>query len=152
MSAPLGDVMPQDEDYDSGLAARQSITGALAPRRKPESEVVSDAIALIKGKAYHGYARKVHGGAMSQTGEPDLDVCVRGRAIKLEAKAIGGRPTGPQMVSMRRWSRAGALVGWFRTNAHVVAILDHLDDPGFVPDLSMPGCSCPRHAQGGESS
>ena len=28
--------------------------------------------------------------------------------------------------------------------------LDHLDDPGFVPDLPHPGCSCPKHGGAAE--
>lgn len=142
--------MPQDEEYNPNLAARETHRAVAKPRRKPESEVVSEGIALIK-KQYNGHARKVHGGAESQTGEPDLDCCVRGRAVKLEAKALDGRPTGPQLLSMRRWAKAGALVGWFRTNAHVVAILEHLSDPGFVPDLAHPGCTCPLHTTGNPS-
>lgn len=146
--------IPPDEGYDTTLAIRLSTSGAQRPRRKPEREVVADAVDLIV-KTYRGYARKTHGGAYSQTGEPDLDACIRGRCVKLEAKAIDGRPTLPQMESMRRWSNAGALVGWFRNNTEVVEILDHLEHPGFVPDLTRPGCHCPIHApmhDGGEAA
>ena len=82
---------------------------------------------------------------MGNVGEPDVDACVRGRAVKLEAKAEGNKPTSPQLAALRRWGRAGALVGWFRVLEHVQQLLEHLDEPLFIPDLSYPGCRCPRH-------
>lgn len=114
------------------------------PRRKPESEVVSEAKAMLNTRQ-GAYFRKVHGGAMGNVGEPDLDGCEHGRAVKLEAKAGSEKPTGPQMGAMRRWAKVGALVGWFRNNEHVNQIMDHVSDPDFVPDLDHPGCSCAKH-------
>jgi hypothetical protein len=93
----------------------------------------------------------VHGGAHGNAGEPDIDACVRGRSVKLEAKRPGERPTPAQVGAMKRWADAGALAGWFTGNEHIVQILDHVDGgQDFVLDLSRPGCVCPVHAQRGE--
>ena len=136
----FGELLPQDEEYDPGVALK--LRRGAAPRHRSENEVVASALALLREI---GYARKVHGGAHGNTGEPDIDACVRGRACKLEAKTIGNRPTGPQRVRMDQWAKVGALVGWFRTDDELRQLLDHVPDIGFVPDLSRPGCSCPRH-------
>jgi hypothetical protein len=144
-------IVPQDEEYDGALAIRRSREATAKPKPTRESTVVASVIALIKSKRYGGHARKTHGGAMSQRGEPDVDACVRGRAVKLEGKQIGEKPDMPQMLAMRRWAQSGALVGWFQSTRHVVEILDHLEHPGFVPDLSRPGCSCPQHQPGDPS-
>lgn len=137
---------PQDEEYDADALRRLSFRKGSAPRRKPEREIVSDAIGHLR--EIGGYAWKVHGGRMGNIGEPDVDACVRGRSVKLEAKAIGNSLTGPQIQALRRWARAGALVGWFRCNQHIDDLLDHLGEPNFRPDLARPGCVCPRHSGG----
>lgn len=136
-------LLPEDEEFDPGIA-RVIMRAGAAPRHRSEAEVVRDALVLLRSL---GYARKVHGGIHGNVGEPDLDACVHGRCLKLEAKSVGNRPTGPQMVALRKWAKAGALVGWFRTNGHIREILDHLTEVGFVPDLAYPGCHCPRHAK-----
>lgn len=137
---------PEDDDYNADALRRLTLNKGVAPRRKPEREVVSEGINYLR--SIGGYAWKVHGGRMGSTGEPDVDACVRGRSVKLEAKAGNNKPTGPQIQSLRRWQRAGALVGWFRTTQHIIDLLDHLGDPGFLPDLAHPGCVCERHAGG----
>jgi hypothetical protein len=139
----FGDPVPLDEEFDPhvGIVMRRGV----APRHRSHAEIVKSALTLLRSL---GYARKVHGGAMGNTGEPDLDACIHGRTLKLEAKTIGDYPTGPQNAALRRWAMAGALVGWFRTDEEIRQILDHLTEVGFVPDLSRPGCSCARHAGG----
>lgn len=74
-----------------------------------------------------GHARKVHGNAAT-IGEPDIDGCVRGRAVKLELKQPGEQPTKLQMVKLRRWQAAGALAGWATTMVEVDELLSHVDD------------------------
>lgn len=133
--------LPEDAVFSPRAATPKN---AGKPRRKPESEVVAEALKLINARP-DGHGRKTHGGTFSQVGEPDIDACIAGRAVKLEAKTDKNKPTGPQMVSMRRWGSAGALAGWFTSNAHVLQLLDHLDEPGFMPDLARPGCSCEKH-------
>jgi hypothetical protein len=116
------------------------------PRRKPESEIVLEGINHIRS-ILHGYARKVHGGSMGNAGEPDVDACVRGRACKFEAKAGANKPSRVQLAAMRRWEKAGALVGWFRSNAELQELLDHVAEPDYLTDLSAPGCSQPCHRE-----
>lgn len=76
---------------------------------------------------YGGWARKVHGNAAT-IGEPDIDGCIRSRAVKLELKQPGNRPTARQLLTMRRWAAAGALSGWAVTMVEVDALLEHVDD------------------------
>lgn len=134
-------VAPADEEW-SPEPDRQKIARRPKVRRKPESDVVAEGIALLRQR---GYARKVHGSAFGNAGEPDVDAVVKGRACKFEAKSTGGKPTPVQLGAMRRWAAAGALVGWFRSNDHLEQLLEHLDDVNFIPDLAQPGCMCPVH-------
>lgn len=140
---------PVDAVYDPAPSRAKAAKHAAKPPVRRESNVVSDVIALIQSLP-RGHARKTHGSAFTQSGEPDVDGCVNGRAVKLEGKKMTGKasgthPTGAQNEVLRRWAATGALVGWFRTVAHATALLDHLDELDFVPDLDRPGCSCPRH-------
>lgn len=84
---------------------------------------------------------------MGNIGEPDIDACIRGRACKFETKVGDNTPTVPQRTALGRWAGAGALVGWYRDLEQLRALLEHLDDPEFVPDLDHPGCRCPLHAR-----
>lgn len=133
-------------DLDDAPYSPRATTPARAgrPRLRAEADIVADALKLLR-RLPHSYARKVHGGPMGNVGEPDLDGCTRGRATKFEAKQPGKRPTPPQIGALRRWAAAGALVGWFTSNVHIEQLLDHLDEPDFVPDLEHPGCSCAKH-------
>lgn len=118
------------------------------PRRKPESEVVTEGMAWLNGLP-RTKAWKIHGGTFTgSVGEPDVDGCSNGRSLKFEAKAGTAKPTDMQLVRLREWARCGALVGWFRTTRHLEELMDHLDTPGFVPDLAHPGCACPIHTGG----
>lgn len=137
----VGIPTPADEAWDPE-PQREKIRRRPAVKHKPESDVVADGIALLR---QIGYARKVHGSAFGNAGEPDVDAVVRGRGCKFEAKTGSNKPTATQMGAMRRWAKAGALVGWFRNNEHLNQLLAHLDDVNFVPDLEQPGCSCPLH-------
>lgn len=116
------------------------------PRRKPEAEVVTEGIAWLNALP-ETYAWKIHGGIHGQVGQPDVDGCSRGRSLKFEAKAEGNKPTGTQIGMLKRWAKAGACTGWFRNNDHLRQLMDHVDDPNFVPDLDQPGCSCPLHQE-----
>lgn len=59
----------------------------------------------------NSYARKVHGGAYGTVGEPDIDACVNGRAVKIEVKrpSTRRRVTANQKLSIKRWASAGAV-------------------------------------------
>ena len=74
---------------------------------------------------------KVHGNPYTSRGEPDLDACVRGRAVKVEVKVGRNKPTDVQMAAMRRWEDAGALVGWVTSLEELQELLTHLEDYGW---------------------
>lgn len=132
-----------DETFDGAARGRGRPP---RPRRKPESEIVSEGIGHIRAMR-DGYARKVHGGSMGNAGEPDVDACVRGRSCKFEAKAGSNTPSRVQLASLECWAHAGALVGWFRSTAELQQLLDHVDEPQYETDLSAPGCSQPCHRE-----
>lgn len=77
-------------------------------------------------------ARKQHASQYGNVGEPDIDGCWDGRALKIEVKMPGKKPTPLQMAAMRRWERAGALAGWVTSLDEMLELLDHVDDPGWV--------------------
>lgn len=55
------------------------------------------------------YAEKVAGDGR-RSGKPDIDACLRGRALKLEAKRPKiGKPTKLQLANLDRWRKAGAV-------------------------------------------
>lgn len=96
-----------------------------------ESELVSKLIHHIRDLPAPSHARKVHGSRYQDAGEPDVDAAVSGRAVKVEAKVPGARPTAVQYGAMRRWERAGALVGWVTCVRELEDLLSHLDDPAW---------------------
>lgn len=138
--------MIEDMPLDRGAARRRSLETRAAPppRQRTENEIVTEVIQYLRALP-NAHARKQHGSAMTQKGEPDVDACVRGRAVKLEAKRPGNKPTPAQREALARWGNAGALMGWFTDLSHVRALLDHLDDPDYRADLDHPGCRCPVH-------
>lgn len=139
----LEGLLPLDDQFDGRSISRGSQP---RPRRKPENEIVLEGINYLRAQP-HAYAKKVHGGAMGNAGEPDVDACVRGRAVKLEAKAGSNKPSKVQLAALRRWAAAGALVGWFTTTQHIIELLDHLEDQDYITDLSAPGCAQPCHRE-----
>lgn len=133
-----------DAPYDPAPLRKAAARRAAAPPARAEVAINTDVINYIRSLPL-GHARKVHGDAHTQIGEPDIDGCVRGRAVKIEGKTRDNRPTAAQQLAMRRWRAAGALTGWFRSVQDARDLLDHIDDPSFAPDLEHPGCICPRH-------
>lgn len=139
--------MIDDAEFDPTQLRKAAARKAARPRRKPESEIVTEGIEYIRALPF-AYARKVHGSQFGNAGEPDVDAVVHGRAVKLECKAPdGGRPTAVQMAALRRWQNAGAIAGWFTNTGHVQELLDHVGDvyADYVTNLETPGCSCPQH-------
>jgi hypothetical protein len=135
--------MTVDIPEDAPYAPRPRTTRV---RHVSEEEIKAGVLDYLRGLDA-SYARKVHGGAMGNTGEPDIDACVRGRAVKLEGKRPGKRPDPAQLGALRRWQAAGALVGWFTSTAHVRELLAHVADSGYVTDLTHAGCQCGAHLQ-----
>lgn len=103
-----------------------------------ESQVLAKVLQRIRAED-QSHARKVHGGPYSQAGEPDVDGCVRGRAVKIEVKAPGKKPTGLQMRCLRRWEEAGALSGWADCEEDIEELMSHVDDVSWRnPQLRRP--------------
>lgn len=67
--------------------------------------------------------RKVYGSVMGTRGEPDLDLCYHGQALKIELKAPGGSLTRLQAHRLSQWARAGAVTGVARSVADVGRLL-----------------------------
>lgn len=104
-----------------------------------ESELAQAVRRRIESR-YEGCARKVHGSSYGKAGEPDIDACVRGRAVKVELKMPGNEPTPVQMGRLRAWQRAGALAGWVTSIAELDVLLEHVDDFGWTnPQLDRAG-------------
>lgn len=135
-----------DAPYDPQPLRAAAQRKTARPPQRAESAIVADVIAHIQSLPA-GHARKVHGGAHGQIGEPDVDACVAGRAVKLEGKTRREKPTVPQRAALTRWRAAGALAGWFRNVRDAVNLLEHVGDPEFQADLEQPGCGCALHAR-----
>jgi hypothetical protein len=75
-------------------------------------------------------AIKVAGDAR-KSGEPDIDACYKGHALKLEVKRPGGLgPTPLQIGVMGEWRKAGALAQVARSVQDVQEIIASLDVGG----------------------
>lgn len=94
----------------------------------PESRIVTQVLAYIRSLP-SAYAHKVHGGPHGSTGEPDVDACVAGRAVKVEVKAPGrlSTLTPTQRAALRRWRHAGAIVGVVCSVDEVMTLLRSYD-------------------------
>lgn len=103
----------------------------------PNETALSTACQLRVRKGYGGEVLKTHGTPMQAKGTPDLLICIRGRFVACELKQPGKKPTPLQMKRLRDWAAAGALAGWATTEAEFVALLEHVDDYGWVnPQLA----------------
>lgn len=89
--------------------------------QQPENKLVLRMIERLRKLDCPSWARKVHGSAFGNAGEPDIDAVVVGVPIKAEVKTPGNRPTDSQNAALRRWERAGAVTG-------CVHDLEELDD------------------------
>jgi hypothetical protein len=123
-----------------------------APTKRPaasrnDSETVRTQRCLTWLKAEpKTYAYKVHTGPMGEGGHPDIDGCQCGRAFKIEMKRAGERPNARQMMRLKMWQEAGALVGWAEDVEHVKQILAHRQDYEWRNPLTAPGA--PEAARG----
>lgn len=104
----------------------------------PSETALSTAVqARIKGE-WGGHARKVHGGPQQAAGEPDIDACIDGRAVKVELKQPGSKPTPRQYKALRDWQDAGALAGWVTTLVELDRLLNKLGDRSWLnPQLDV---------------
>lgn len=121
--------IPDDEPFAARMRALRS-----APTTVAESTIVDELLGwlLVQHKVY---ARKVHQTAVTGSGEPDLDICWHGRAVKIEVKRPGQKPTPAQRRRMMVWRDAGALVDWVTSLDELKAVLSHVEDGGWEADL-----------------
>ena len=112
-----------------------------ATRPASEGATTEEVLTELNTRPGHLF-RKVHQGAFSGAGEPDLDGCLDGRCVKIEMKAPGKKPSSAQNRRLMQWQKAGALVGWARSLAEVDQILDQVDDPTYRY-TGQPGAPAP---------
>lgn len=87
-----------------------------------EGRLVAALIRRIQSDPRPSHARKVHG-SQYQTGQPDIDACVSGIAVKIEVKMPGREPTPLQAKRLREWEDAGAVVGCVHSMAELEELL-----------------------------
>jgi len=79
-------------------------------------------------KALHKLPRcrvmKIHGGAYSIVGTPDITGCIHGRSIFIEVKRHGEDPTPKQCNELDLWLAPGALTGVVRSARDAVEIIN----------------------------
>lgn len=115
-----------------------------APRRrqrehgKSEVERTAEVLSWLKDQP-DTFARKVHTGPMGEGGHPDIDGCQAGRAFKIEMKQPGKVPDKRQMMRLKVWRAAGALVGWAENVEHARQIMAYRGDYEWRNPLTAPG-------------
>ena len=67
---------------------------------------------------------KEHGGQYGTSGIPDLIVCYRGRFIAFEVKAVNGKTTVLQTLTLRKIQKAGGLAVVVRSVEDVKSIIE----------------------------
>lgn len=126
--------LPEDEPF----VGRVRATARTGPVTRAESAIVEEMLGWLN--VQDGVlARKVHQTAVTGAGEPDLDICWRGRSVKIEVKRPGQQPERIQLRRLMMWQDAGALVGWATSMDDLRAIVAHVEDPAYRPDLTTPG-------------
>lgn len=65
----------------------------------------------LKSIGSHCFSYKVHGDIYTPKGTPDITGCLWGRHFEIEVKQPGEKPTPIQKRMMKKWRRAGAIVG-----------------------------------------
>lgn len=76
-----------------------------------ESVIVQTILDYINGLP-EGVAEKLQGSALS-SGKADINACYKGRTLRLEVKTAdhGNRASKKQEINLKRWEKAGAVVG-----------------------------------------
>jgi hypothetical protein len=104
-------------------------------RRGPEAKVVDKLVRQIETCGVPAQCRIVYATMHASGGEPDIDACVGGVTLKVEAKAPGQKPTPRQLSVMRKWARAGAVVGWADSVEALQPLLDRAVRRSMLPAL-----------------
>lgn len=125
------------DDLDDESFAARIERARYRPATESESSLAETVLSDLNARP-GVVARKVHQGAASGSGEPDLDICYHGRCVKIELKVAGGTrkpgPTAKQHRRLLQWQDAGALVGWATSLQEVDEILARADDPTYRYD------------------
>ena len=131
-------MIPVDDEYTQPGAAVLRSRPVRAPERS-EAGITAEVIAWIKSLPC-SYAWKLHSGAMGESGHPDIDGCIAGRAVKIEMKRPGRRPTPLQMQRLIKWRATGAIAGWATSLKEAQALVEKsLAEPGWRNPLTAPG-------------
>ena len=92
---------------------------------KTEKQIVNEILKYLNS-VDKCRAVKIHGGMYGNAGEPDIDCVYKGRAIKIEVKRKGNKPSKIQEIVLDQWSRAGALSAWVTDVEQVKMIIQSL--------------------------
>jgi hypothetical protein len=87
-----------------------------------ESEIITAIKAYLKTVPDCFYWKE-HGGVYSQSGIPDLIVCLKGRFIAFEVKTEKGKVSALQEITLRRIRKAGGIAEVVRSVEDVKAVL-----------------------------
>jgi hypothetical protein len=87
-----------------------------------ERSIVRDILKVLNGLD-ECVCRKLHGGAYTTTGDPDLYGCFKGSMFVFEAKAPGGKVTKMQRYRLEQWAKAGAITGVVRCTGDALRLL-----------------------------
>ncbi|HVA92198.1 MAG TPA: VRR-NUC domain-containing protein [Chloroflexota bacterium] len=82
---------------------------------------------LVLQKRYPMLLLRKTSGSKYRRGTPDLLGCYRGRALALECKRPGGKPTPLQAAELAAWWSAGAIAEVVHSADEVIEILKGLD-------------------------
>lgn len=127
----------EDEEFVATIARPRP----RATRPAGEGATTAEVLQVLNARPGHRF-QKMHQGAHSGSGEPDLDGCVHGRCVKIEMKAPGKEPAVKQNRRLLQWQEAGALVGWARNLDEVEQILDQRENPHYRYN-GQPGAPAP---------
>lgn len=85
-------------------------TAQLCSHATPRESAIVQAVLRYINALPNSHAEKTHGTAYGMP-RVDIDASVQGRAVKLEVKRPGQKPTPRQLLALRRWAAAGAITG-----------------------------------------
>lgn len=92
-----------------------------------EASIVQSIMRWLKSQGAH--VIKTYGGP-NRRGLPDLIGVYRGRALALEVKRPGGKPTPLQEYELGRWAAAGAVAAVVTSVDDVKKIIEEVDTGG----------------------
>jgi len=87
-----------------------------------ERSIVRDILKVLSGLE-NCVCRKLHGGAYSKTGDPDIYGCHAGTMFVFEAKAPGGKVSKMQRYRLEEWAGSGAITGVVRCTGDALRLL-----------------------------